>query len=340
MRNHLLIAGTGRAGTSFLVRYLTELGLDTHLSRQGDGSYWDAEANAGLEDIPLPGVDPGNLPYVIKTPWLVEFIDELIETPDLHIDAAIVPVRDLFEAAASRIILERRKFYECSPLLAGLKRGWDNWGTTPGGVVYSLNPLDQARILGVWFHNTVERLCRAGIPIVLLHFPRFITDWEYLYQSTRSVLPDTVTAGGARDAHSKIADRSKVRVGGELEGSSRPPEAARPPAEVDPSDVLDSISIRRELLRLRGELTKSQSIQKDLVKAIAVIQEKDSAIARLEAERRTFGAQVGRWLTRKRNWVAPPGSWRGRVVDRSIRTIRSLARKPGGDGNGVSQRHP
>ena len=25
---HLVIAGTGRAGTSFLVRYLTELGLD------------------------------------------------------------------------------------------------------------------------------------------------------------------------------------------------------------------------------------------------------------------------------------------------------------------------
>ena len=32
-RRHLLIAGTGRAGTSFLVRYLAELGLDTHLGR-------------------------------------------------------------------------------------------------------------------------------------------------------------------------------------------------------------------------------------------------------------------------------------------------------------------
>ena len=34
---HLIIAGTGRAGTSFLVRYLTELGLDTTLARQGTG---------------------------------------------------------------------------------------------------------------------------------------------------------------------------------------------------------------------------------------------------------------------------------------------------------------
>jgi len=47
-RKHLLIAGTGRAGTSFMVRLLTDLGLDTHLSRFGDGG-WDEMAQAGLE---------------------------------------------------------------------------------------------------------------------------------------------------------------------------------------------------------------------------------------------------------------------------------------------------
>ena len=55
-RRHLIIAGTGRAGTSFLVRYLTELGLDTIPTREGEAAWWDVEANAGLETIGL--VDP------------------------------------------------------------------------------------------------------------------------------------------------------------------------------------------------------------------------------------------------------------------------------------------
>jgi hypothetical protein len=48
----MLIAGTGRAGTSFLVRYLSALGLETEIERSGQ-SQWDDVANAGLETMPL-----------------------------------------------------------------------------------------------------------------------------------------------------------------------------------------------------------------------------------------------------------------------------------------------
>ena len=47
---HLAIAGTGRAGTSFLVRYLTELGLDTHLARHGEDGSWDEVPQCGIGD--------------------------------------------------------------------------------------------------------------------------------------------------------------------------------------------------------------------------------------------------------------------------------------------------
>ena len=57
-RRHLIIAGTGRAGTSLLVRYLTELGLDRTLARNGDMAEWDAEANAGLENVLISGNKP------------------------------------------------------------------------------------------------------------------------------------------------------------------------------------------------------------------------------------------------------------------------------------------
>jgi len=92
---HLIIAGTGRAGTSFLVRYLTELGLDTTLARNGDRASWDAEANAGLENLLVSGA---NLPYVIKSPWISEYVEQILKEERFKIDAFIVPVRDLVEA--------------------------------------------------------------------------------------------------------------------------------------------------------------------------------------------------------------------------------------------------
>ncbi|HQT89438.1 MAG TPA: hypothetical protein PK677_12925, partial [Acidiphilium sp.] len=69
--HHLLIAGTGRSGTSFLVKYLDALGFATHFSRFGTYSSWDEAANAGAENLPLPALDP-DMPYVVKSPWATE----------------------------------------------------------------------------------------------------------------------------------------------------------------------------------------------------------------------------------------------------------------------------
>jgi hypothetical protein len=87
--HHILIAGTGRSGTSFLVRYLDALGLDTRMSREGD-LWWSESANAGLEDLPL-AQNLNNLPYVIKSPWIGEFIEQLLREDRFKIDAVIVP---------------------------------------------------------------------------------------------------------------------------------------------------------------------------------------------------------------------------------------------------------
>src|SRR5260370_29541224 len=87
MKDHLIIGGTGRAGTSLLVKYLTECGLETHISRN-EKAYWEENAMAGLEDLPLAGSDS---PYVVKTPWLFECVDDLVKRKDIAIDAVIIP---------------------------------------------------------------------------------------------------------------------------------------------------------------------------------------------------------------------------------------------------------
>jgi hypothetical protein len=265
-KNHMVIAGTGRAGTSFLVRYLCELGLETEISRSG-AAQWDIHANAGFETTPI-ATPAGDLPYVIKSPWLSEFIEQILAQQNLTLDVVIIPVRDLVEAAASRVILQMRAMHAGSPEMTNFDRTWESWGMVPGGVVFSLNPLDQARILAVGFHRLVQRLIDADIPIVFLSFPRLVTDGEYLFAKLRSFLPAHVTSQTAQTVHNALANCEKVRVGEEL--ASNIPDAMAQSAifgavRHPDYEQLDHIAIKRELKRLNTERDTLARTQNDLI---------------------------------------------------------------------------
>jgi len=245
--SHLLIAGTGRAGTSFLVRYLTALGLDTHISRNGDGQ-WDETAQAGFETLPF-GVPPGTLPYVLKTPWLSECIDTLLVPPGLAIDAVVIPVRDLWEAAASRMVVQRQAIQAEAPWLAQAGMGWSTWSAAPGGAIYSLHPLDQGRILAAGFHHLVQRLTAADIPIILLDFPRLVTDAGYLFRKLRPCLPAGIAEDAALAAHAAMADPGKLRVGTEL-GQAMEHESLE----------AETIALRRSLAQRDAAVSEAQTL--------------------------------------------------------------------------------
>lgn len=173
---HLVIAGTGRAGTSFLVRWLGACGLDTGF----DDDSVNPLSRAGLER-PLSD-DPG-LPYVVKDPWLHTYLERV--DPKL-VEVLVVPVRDLTDAAASRVRLER----------AAMPAGWDadTYGRIPGGLVYSLAVADQAAVLAVGFHRLIQWAVANDVALVLLDFERLVTDPPYalgaLYPWLGNVDPD------------------------------------------------------------------------------------------------------------------------------------------------------
>ncbi|MBS9477636.1 hypothetical protein [Ancylobacter radicis] len=209
--HHLVITGTGRAGTSFLVQYLHHNGFDTHLGRHPEATL-DAAANAGLEDHLLTA-RLGSYPYVVKSPWIA-LNPETAIPPEVTVDAFIVPVRALEEAAASRVILERAAMHRSAPWMAEMPASFDHWGPVPGGMVYALSVEDQARILAVGFHNLVQYAIRRDIPLVFLDFPRFIEDGDYLFSQLSAVLP--MERERALAAHAVLSDRSLVRTGDEL----------------------------------------------------------------------------------------------------------------------------
>ena len=249
---HLAIAGTGRAGTSFLVRYLTDLGMETTLSRHGDTAIWDEKANAGLEEN-LATSSAGDLPYVVKSPWLFESIDLVLSRPDIILDAVVVPVRDLVEAATSRTVLERQAVHQAAPWMVECDRSWETWGTTAGGLLYSLNPLDEGRLLAVGFHHLLERLTAAEVPVVLLAFSKFARDPKYLYRQLRPWLPSSVTELLAIEVHQKLADTAKVRIGDEIGTTKTQSSFSGTVCAYPQREEVDHIALRREVVSLRQE---------------------------------------------------------------------------------------
>lgn len=275
MSRHILIAGTGRAGTSFLVQYLNRLGLETKLSRSRDNIDWDDAAQAGLEDVVRPNA---TLPYVIKSPWSFQVIDEALTRKDLQFDAVILPMRDLTEAAASRTILEMQAMYRDMPWIGDLSRAWEYVGHTPGGLIYSLNPVDQARLLAVGFHQLLLRLVRADVPLVLLEFPRLVEDADYLVRKLLPVLPAGIGEAEARGAHEIMADPSKVRVGREL----RQEEAGEAfHLDFPPPETLE----RAALLRLLAETRRHLQMARDEVSTLkATAQDQEASRAQVREE--------------------------------------------------------
>ena len=172
-RHHLIISGTGRAGTTLLVQLFTQLGLDTGFTDTTSSVY--DNCNGGMEsDLRQP-----DAPYVVKSPWLCDYLDDVLQNGDTVIDHAIIPVRDLYSAAQSR-----RDVTE--------KTDPDEYPTPdiPGGLWHTENPDEQETILAKQFYKLLFVIAKHDIPMTLVHFPRFAYEPAYLYWKIAPLLGD------------------------------------------------------------------------------------------------------------------------------------------------------
>jgi hypothetical protein len=162
-KHHIIISGTGRAGTTFLIQLFTALGLDTGFHDLTSALF--GNCNAGMElDIRRPGA-----PYIIKSPWLCDYLDEALKDGEIIVDHAIVPVRDLFSAAQSR----REVTMKTDPA--------DFPKPVPGGLWHTDTPEQQEQVLACKLYELIYTLAKREIPLTLLYFPRIIHDPKYLY---------------------------------------------------------------------------------------------------------------------------------------------------------------
>ena len=199
MSEHLVIAGTGRAGTSALVRFLGACGLPV-----GDAT-WFERARAGLEHRLAPGA-----PYVVKDPALGLYCDQ-VDMTSLHVDVLVLPVRDLEDATDSRLYVEHLRLADSH--LTELSSDIVSLGTA-GGALVSLHPLDVARTLAILEHRVLRWAARWDIPVVLLDFPRFTSDDDHLIGRLWPYIEPFSDRETARAAFAEVFDAAAVTING------------------------------------------------------------------------------------------------------------------------------
>lgn len=152
----LVITGTGRAGTTWMVEWLRAAGLDC-----GDplSEYYDEAARAGRERCALD-VDA---PAVVKDPWLWTYVDRL---DPATVAVLVMPVRRLEDAAKSRQTVE-------GVLGSGVS------AHTPGGMLYSTLTVDLTRLLSVAFYTALQWAVEHNVPVQLLDFEQMMDNPQY-----------------------------------------------------------------------------------------------------------------------------------------------------------------
>jgi hypothetical protein len=216
----VVVTGTGRTGTTFLMRVLTECGLDTGFTHRTWKRDYFRHCNAGMErNILLP-----NAPYIVKNPNLCETLPAILGTGRFVIDHAIVPVRDLEAATRSRICV-----------------GGEN-NSVPGGLLNTSDPAAQRAVLGELFHQLMFTLAAHEIPHTLLVFPRLAQDPDYTYKRLNFLLRD-VPLDRFRKIFARVADPELIH------NYSAPVTAPAAPMNLPPAAVYFQALRRREFRR-------------------------------------------------------------------------------------------
>lgn len=185
MRRHIVVTGTGRSGTTFLVQLLTKLGLDTgfspsELERAGPG-------HAGLEhDIRKDGC-----PFIVKSPWFCDYAEEVFAREDIVVERVIVPMRDLHAAAESRRHVTRTGLSQLSPV-AKLRHKLRPKNFA-GGLWHTRDPERQEEVLLGQLYKLMLALANTAVPVTFLQYPRLAQDCGYLFQKLNPIFSDALT---------------------------------------------------------------------------------------------------------------------------------------------------
>lgn len=181
-RKHVVITGTGRAGTTFLVELLTRCGLDTGFSVSDLTAGKDSVARAGLEH----DVRDSAAPYIIKSPWFCDYADEVLQREDIIVEHILVPIRDLRAAAESRRYVQQLQLSQLGLLSRLLMRVRSQ--PLAGGLWHTQNGVHQEGVLLGQLYKLMYAASSKSVPLTLMQYPRIVEDSIFLYEKIEALL--------------------------------------------------------------------------------------------------------------------------------------------------------
>ena len=186
-RKHIVISGTGRCGTTFLVELLTHLGLETGYGIDDLEAQKDKTARAGLEH----DIRDEKAPYVVKSPLFCDHAHEVVQRDDIIVEHVFVPMRELEAAAESRrrVVKSHRKEL---PLHARVMTAFKRPPKVMGGLWHTRSNKSgqQEDVLLLQLYKLLLSLSGTHIPVTLMQFPRIVSDSRYLFEKLQPVLKE------------------------------------------------------------------------------------------------------------------------------------------------------
>jgi len=164
-KGKIIITGTGRAGTSFLVVLLTRLGFDTgykpYIEDFNEGIRAGCEYKIFSSNLQKQKKLLKNTPRILKHPEFSYKLEHLLKNNLIKVDHIIVPVRNIKDAAKSRIKAGRR---------------WQIKGLE-----------SQEQVLTWALGKIVETALEYDIPIIFIKYPQLTQNSDYCFSKLSTI---------------------------------------------------------------------------------------------------------------------------------------------------------
>jgi len=158
----ILITGTGRCGTTFLIKLFSFLDFNTGYDRNNYNLSIYSNCNSGMER------DYKDNYNILKSPGFMKDIENIANDTSIIIKNVIIPIRDLKISAKSRV----------------------NHGKEAGGLWNAKDELSQIDFYKNILTNYIVISTKYDINTIFIDFDKMINDKIYLFNKLKFILDE------------------------------------------------------------------------------------------------------------------------------------------------------
>jgi hypothetical protein len=158
----ILITGTGRCGTTFLIKLFSFLEFDTGYNRNNYKQSIFSNCNSGMEK------QYNDNYYILKNPTFINDIEKILKDPSITIKNIIIPLRDLNASAQSR--------------------AYHN--NSCGGLWNATDKLSQIAFYKNILTNYMFIATKYDVNTIFIDFDKMINDKTYLFTKLKPILDE------------------------------------------------------------------------------------------------------------------------------------------------------